>query len=68
MYRHTPTVLFIYAHRYNIDCLFRIVVSTPDCHPRGPEFDSQLYCRHFSGSIGSRMGSTQPHEDNWVAT
>ena len=50
-----------------IDHLFGIVVSTSDCHPRGPGFDSRLYLRNFSGSIGSGMGSTQPREDN-VAT
>ena len=48
------------------DRLFGIVVSTSDCHPRGPGFDSRLYPRNFSGSIGSRMGSTQPREDNWI--
>ena len=48
--------------------LFGIVVSTSDCRPRGPGFDSRLYPRNFCGSIGSGMGSTQPHEDNWVAT
>ena len=44
------------------------MVSTSDCHPRGPGFDSQLYPRNFSGSRGSGTGSTQPREDNWVAT
>ena len=48
--------------------LFGIVVSTSDCHPRGPGFDSRLHPRNFSGSIGSGTGSTQPREDNWVAT
>ena len=48
--------------------LFGIVVSTSDSHPRGPGFDSRLYPRNFSGSIGSATGSTQPREDNWVAT
>ena len=52
----------------HIYCLFGIVVSTTDCHPRGPGFNSRLYPRNFSGSIGSGMGSTQPREDNWVAT
>ena len=51
-----------------IDHLFGIVVSTSDYHPRGPGFDSWLYPRNFSGSIGSGTGSTQPREDNWVAT
>ena len=46
------------------DRLFGIVVSPSDCHPRGPGFDSRLYPRNFSGSIGS----AQPREDNWVAT
>ena len=31
-------------------------------------FDYQLYPRNFSRSIGSGTGSTQPREDNWVAT
>ena len=48
------------------DHLFGIVVSMSDCHPRGPGFDSRLYPRNFSRSIGSRTGSTQPHEANWV--
>ena len=51
-----------------MDHLFGIVVSTSDCHPRGPGFDSRLYPRNFSGSIGSGTGSTQPREDDWVAT
>ena len=50
------------------DRLFGIVVNTSDCHPRGPGFDSWLYPRNFSGSIGSGTGSTQSREDNWVAT
>ena len=29
------------------DHLFGIVVSTSDCHPRGPGFDSRLYPRNF---------------------
>ena len=49
-----------------IDRLFGIVVSTSDCYPRDPGFDSQLYPRNFFGSIGSVMGSTQPHENIWV--
>ena len=52
----------------SFDRLFGIVVSTSDCHPRGPGFDSRLYSTNFSGSIGSGAGSTQPREDNWVAT
>ena len=28
--------------RYYLNELFGIVVSTPDCHPRGPGFDSRL--------------------------
>ena len=51
-----------------MDYLFGIVVSTSDCHPRGPGFNSRLYPRKFSGSIGSGTGFTQPREDNWVAT
>ena len=50
------------------DSRLYIVVSMFDCHPRGPGFDSRLYPRNFSGSLGSGMGSTQPREDNWVAT
>ena len=50
------------------DHLFGIVVSTSDCHPKGPGFDSRLYPRNLSGSIGSGTGSTQPREDNWVVT
>ena len=50
------------------DRLFSIVVSTSDCHPRGPVFDSRLYPRNFSESIGTGTGSTQPCEENWVAT
>ena len=46
-----------------LDRQFGIVVSTSDCHPRGPGFDSRLYPRTFSGT-----GSTRPHEDNWVVT
>ena len=48
--------------------IFGMVVSTSDCHSRGPGFDSRLYPRPFSGSIGSGMWSTQPREDNWIAT
>ena len=44
------------------------MVSTSDCHPRGSGFDSRLYSRNFSGSIGSGTVSTQPREDNWIAT
>ena len=51
-----------------MDRLFDIVVSTSDCHPKGPGFDSWLSPRNFSESIGPGTGSTQPHEDNWVAT
>ena len=49
------------------DQLFGIVVSTSDCHPRGPGFDSRLYPRNFSKSLGYGTGSTQPREANWVA-
>ena len=49
------------------DHLFGIVVSTSDCHPKGPGFDSWLYPRNFSRSIGSGTGSTQPRKANWVA-
>ena len=56
--------LYIYIY---IDRLLGIVVSTSDCHPRSSVFDSRLYPRNSSGSIGSGTGFTQPHEDNWVA-
>ena len=39
--------------------LFGIVFSMTDCHSRVPVFDSRLYPRNFSGSIGSGTGSTQ---------
>ena len=52
----------------DIDHLFDIVVSTSDLRPRGPGFDSWLYPRNFSGSIGSATVSTQPREDNCVDT
>ena len=48
--------------------VFGIVASTSDCYPRGPGFDSRLYPRNFCESIGSGTESTQPREDNWVAT
>ena len=44
-----------------------IVVSTSDCHLRGPRFDSWLYPINFSVSLGSGTGFTQPREANWVA-
>ena len=53
---------------FTTDHLLGIVVSMSDCHPRSPGFDSRLYPRNFSASIGSGTGSTQPREDNWVAT
>ena len=56
---------YIYANIKRKDHLFGIVVSTSDCHPRGPGFDSRLYPKNFSGSIGSGTGFTQPR---WVAT
>ena len=64
------TVLFKYLLyiSYTFDCLFGIVVSTSDCHLRGPRFNSRLYPRNFPGSIGSGMRSTQLREDKWVAT
>lgn len=30
-----------------VDCLFGIVISTSDCHSRGPGLDSRLYPRKF---------------------
>ena len=39
------------------DHLCGMVVSTSDCHPRSPRFDSRLYPKNFSGSIASGMGS-----------
>ena len=59
---------YFYITERLYDHLFGIVVSTSDYHPIGPGFDSRLYHRNFSGSIGSGTGSTQPCEDNWVAT
>ena len=64
-----PYLLFIFAFTFvsswgYYDHLFGIVVSTSDCHPKGPGFDSRQYPRNFSGSIGSGTGSTQPREDN----
>ena len=50
------------------DCLFGIVVSMYDYHPRCSMFNSCLYPRNFSGSVGSGTGSTQTREENWVAT
>ena len=41
--------------------------TTDDCNARGPGFDSRLYLRNLSGSIGSGTGSTQPREVKWVA-
>ena len=52
----------------NIVWLFGIMVSTSDCHPRVPGFDSLLYPRNVSGSIGSGTWHNQPREDNQVAT
>ena len=48
------------------DCLFGILVSTSDCHPRIPGLilGYRPYPRNFSGSIESGTGSTQPREDN----
>ena len=40
------------------DCLFGIVVSTYDYHPRDPGFDSRLYSRNFLARIGSEAVST----------
>ena len=37
--------------------IFGIVVTTSGCHPKGPRFDSRLYPRNFSGSIGSGNGA-----------
>ena len=56
------------ARKKTSDHLFGIMVSTSDYPPRGPGFDSRLYPRNFSGSIGSGTGSTQPREENWVST
>ena len=51
----------------NTVCSFNgIVVSTSDCHPRGPGFNSRLYPKNFSASIGSGTGSTQPRESTLV--
>ena len=53
---------------FKVQPLYGIVVSMSDCHPRGPGFDSRLYARNFSGSVGSGTWSTQPPDDNWVTT
>ena len=45
-----------------------MVVSTSDCHPRGPWFDARLYLRNFSWKYRIWNGVTQPREDNWGAT
>ena len=63
-----PTSRNYQSLTYLGDRLFGIVVITSDCHTRGPVFDSGLYPRNFSGSIGSGTGSTQTREENWVAT
>ena len=52
------------ARKKTSDHLFGIVVNTSDYPPRGPGFDSRLYPRNFTGSIGSGTGSTQPREEN----
>ena len=57
---------FKYPYYMLADHLFGMVVSTSDCHPRGPGFDSWLHPRNFSRSIGSGTGSTQPRDANWV--
>ena len=62
----TPfTLLIILINKYNNNNNNNN--NTSDCHPRGPGFNSRLYPRNISGSIGSETGSTQPREDNWVA-
>ena len=38
-----------------------MVVSTFECHPIGPRFDSRLYPRNISGSIGSGIGQQPLH-------
>ena len=57
------------ANKFYIHYVLRAMAfSMSDCHPGGPRFDSRLYPRNFSRSIGSGMGSTQPREANWLAT
>ena len=69
---HNETFLNIFSFKLNNNnnsfCLFGIVVSMSNYDPRGPGFDSRLYPRNVSGSIGSGMGSTQSHEHNLLAT
>ena len=60
--------LFYCSIKCILDYLPGIVISMSDCHPRGPGFDSRLYPRNFSGTVGSGKGSTQPREENWVST
>ena len=43
------------------------MVSTFDCHPRGPGFVPGYTLEIFSESMGSGTGSIQPREENWVA-
>ena len=57
-----------FHYKYLTDHLFCIVISTSDCHPRGPGFDFRLYHRNISARVGPGADSTQPHEENWVAT
>ena len=55
----------VYDKNLNNLCYF--VIETINM-PSGPGFDSRLYPRNVSGSIGSGTGSTQPCEDNLVTT
>ena len=57
--------VFSSFHFLMCDRLFGNVVCMSDYHPRGPGYDSRLYPRNVSGSIGSGTGSTQPREANW---
>ena len=41
---------------YNRDCSFIIVVSTSDCHPGGPGFDSRLSLEIFLEEYGLERG------------
>ena len=43
--KHDANVGVLFTIIIIFDRLFGIVVSTSDCHPRGPGFDSQLYPR-----------------------
>ena len=62
-------ILILYFMLFYMLLVISIIVYYSLTAPqRGPGFASRLYPSNFSGGIGSGMGSTQPREDNWVAT